>query len=91
MVNPKYFENPWEFKPDRWNQPLEHPNSYMPFSGGSRNCVGQHMSMMEVRIAIAETLKKYKLQRTGEPFQMGVHGFLHRPVSHDLVKFVTRA
>jgi cytochrome P450 len=51
MTNMKYFDNPWEFKPDRFNNPLQHPNSFMPFSGGARNCIGQHMAMMELRVA----------------------------------------
>ena len=68
MTNVKYFDDPWEFKPDRFNSPLEHPNAFMPFSGGSRNCIGQHMSMMEVRITLVDIVKKYKLERTAEAF-----------------------
>lgn len=90
MTNVKYFDDPWEFKPDRFNSPLEHPNAYTPFSGGPRNCIGQHMSMMEVRIAVVDILKKYKLERTSAVFQMKMRAFLNQPVDHNLVRFVPR-
>ena len=90
MTNVKYFDDPWEFKPDRFNNPLEHPNSYMPFMGGPRNCIGQHMAMMELRVALTEILKKYRLERTTEHFQVHMVGFLHQPIYNNLVKFIPR-
>lgn len=90
MTNVKYFDDPWEFKPERFNSPLEHPNAFMPFSGGPRNCIGQHMSMMEVRVALVDILKKYKLERTKEEFHMSMRVFLNNPINHNLVKFVPR-
>jgi cytochrome P450 len=70
MVNPEYFDDPREFNPYRFKLPLDHPNAFMPFSGGARNCIGQHMSMMEVRIALIDILKTYKLERTKVYFQV---------------------
>jgi cytochrome P450 len=52
MNNPKYFDAPLEFNPDRFKSPDFNINSYMPFSTGPRNCIGQHMAKMEVRIAV---------------------------------------
>lgn len=43
--NEKYWQNPLKFDPDRFlpermkNCPL---NYYVPFSDGSRNCIGMH-------------------------------------------------
>jgi cytochrome P450 family 4 len=91
MMNPKYFDDPREFKPDRFNTPLEHPNAFMPFSGGARNCIGQHMSMMEIRITLVDILKKYKLERTKVHFQTHMKGFLNLPINHELVRFVPRS
>jgi cytochrome P450 len=91
MTNVKYFEDPREFKPDRFNLPLEHPHAFTPFSGGARNCIGQHMSMMEVRITLVDVLKKYKLERTKTHFQVKLTSFMNRPVSPYLVRFIAKS
>jgi cytochrome P450 len=90
LTNLKYFDDPMEFKPDRFNRPFEHQNAFIPFSGGPRNCIGQHMAMMEVRIALVEILKRYKLVRTEVPFQMKLATVIAKPINHLLVKFLQR-
>jgi cytochrome P450 len=41
--NPKYFPNPDEFIPERWDTPLPHPFCYVPFHSGPRTCLGKEM------------------------------------------------
>lgn len=90
MTNVKYFDNPLKFDPDRWNKPLEYPHSFMPFSSGPRNCIGQHMSLMEVRVAVVSILRKYRLERTALEVQMHLSAFLNLPKHHGLVEFHLR-
>jgi cytochrome P450 len=46
MNNVKYWDDPSEFSPERFQHSIEYPNSYTPFATGPRNCIGQHMALM---------------------------------------------
>jgi cytochrome P450 len=44
--NPAHFKGTDEFRPDRWLNPDEKPkqHTFLPFSTGQRNCIGQHLA-----------------------------------------------
>ncbi|XP_066260171.1 cytochrome P450 4d8-like [Euwallacea similis] len=57
-----YFENPEEFIPERFeNFTGKLPFSYIPFSAGPRNCIGQKFAMMEILCTISKILRNFKL------------------------------
>jgi len=78
----KYFEDPEEFKPERWMdaQNKIDPYAFIPFSAGSRNCIGQHLAILEAKIIISEFLEKFDYKLT-EGYQMrtGLR-FLYEPL-----------
>jgi len=60
--NPMYYENVEKFDPYRWSEEKTKnlpPFAYIPFSAGSRNCIGQHLSQIEAKIMMSEFLQRY--------------------------------
>ena len=68
--DPKVFKNPMEFLPERWlkDSPLyenaeeNDPFIYTPFSAGGRNCIGQHMSLLEAKVILIMFLRNYRYE-----------------------------
>lgn len=63
--NDKYWEEPKKFDPYRFTQKnLEErdPFSYVPFSAGLRNCIGQRFALLEAKIYIFYILKNFNLR-----------------------------
>jgi cytochrome P450 len=58
----EFYERPEFFDPDRWtkiDQSKVDPLSYFPFSSGPRNCIGQHLALLESKIALVSLLHRY--------------------------------
>lgn len=64
----RWFDNPLEFKPERWqslNDSLP-KYAYMPFGGGARVCVGNHFALMEASIVLRTLLRRYRFSSLQE-------------------------
>jgi len=79
--NPKNFKDPHEFNIDRWrdkNAKMD-PYAFTPFSAGPRNCIGQHLSIMEAKIIISEFLERFDFKlKEGYVLKMTAR-FLYEP------------
>ncbi|AKU15597.1 hypothetical protein VV02_06570 [Luteipulveratus mongoliensis] len=53
--DPRFHEEPYAFRPSRFgpDAPDMHPFSYLPFGGGSRVCIGQHLAIFEATLVLA--------------------------------------
>ncbi len=70
--NPKYWEQPEKFMPERFYnvKPSEYSGQYFPFGAGPRMCIGNNFAMYEMVLAIAEIVKKYKIEEKKTPIEI---------------------
>ena len=70
--NASIFPEPMAFKPDRWldGTPAERrklERYLVPFSGGSRGCIGKLLAMAELHIVLATVIRRFEDMRLVEP------------------------
>jgi Cytochrome P450 len=59
--NPEYWPNPMSYDPYRFLRP-EHPTvpfTFLPFIAGPRNCLGQHLSLLESKMVLGMLTQRY--------------------------------
>lgn len=63
--NEKYFENAEQFIPERFSaersNEKQSPFTYIPFSAGPRNCIGQKFAMYEIKSIVSKILRNFEL------------------------------
>lgn len=69
--DPRYFDQPEDFLPDRWTEEFEKrlPKfAYFPFGGGPRVCIGASFASMEAALLLATIAQRFRLTlATGHP------------------------
>ena len=67
--DPKEWENPNEFIPERFDTPAGQraytPYAFVPFGGGLRNCIGAGFGQVEGKVVLARILQQYDLEYVG--------------------------
>jgi len=57
-MNEKTWDNPFEFKPERFESNSHYP-TFSPFSTGPRNCIGQSFAKTEMRVVLPTLMRNF--------------------------------
>jgi cytochrome P450 len=91
--DPRYFEHPTEFRPERWSDAFvrQLPRSaYIPFGGGPRICIGNRFAMMEAVLILATVAQRFRLEWQGQRPIVPLPSITLRPRGGVRVKLVPR-
>lgn len=67
--HPAFWHNPDEFDPERFSADhttTRHQGAYLPFGGGPRSCIGQHLAMIEAQLILAMIYQRYQLEAVSD-------------------------
>ena len=84
-TDPEIYENPLEYRPERFHPSEEqnrHPQSFLGFGDGPRNCIGLRFGRMQVRVGLITLLTKFKFSLsdiTPEKLEISKHSFVLIP------------
>jgi len=68
--DPRWFDDPLRFHPDRWADGLASglpKYAYFPFGGGPRLCIGNAFAMFEAPLVLAMIARRFNLELVTEP------------------------
>jgi cytochrome P450 family 135 len=55
------YPDAWTYRPSRFLENEVEPNTWLPFGGGVRRCIGAGFSLMEGTVVLREVLSRYRL------------------------------
>ncbi|PXX71246.1 cytochrome P450 [Nocardia tenerifensis] len=77
--NPANHPEPEQFRPERFLEGTVAPNTWLPFGGGVRRCIGAGFSLMEGAVVLRAVLTRYRLALPGAPERGRVRNITNVP------------
>lgn len=70
--NPSIFAQPDEYRPDRWlgKKTSEMQAAFIPFSTGSRGCIGRNITYLEQTVMIATLVRRYDFELASPDWEL---------------------
>ncbi|XP_049535219.1 probable cytochrome P450 4d14 isoform X1 [Anopheles darlingi] len=92
--DPELYPEPERFDPERFSeeaQAARPPYSYIPFSVGARNCIGQRYAMLEIKTMLVKVLANFRLLPCEDQNRLLIKTDMTlKPVNGAFVKIVNR-
>jgi cytochrome P450 len=88
--NPDLWPRPDRFDPERFLDARPRPHAYFPFGGGSRRCIGMSYALYEMRLIVAEALRRFRIIATSAPEPARTRGFTLAPAKGAIVRLMPR-
>ncbi|MFE5490784.1 cytochrome P450 [Streptomyces virginiae] len=60
--DPAYHHQPDQFRPERFLDGQPPANTWIPFGGGARRCIGAGFALLEATVALREVLQRYEIR-----------------------------
>jgi len=89
-TSPKYFDNPLEFRPERWLRAQQQqrrggeggvdPFMVLPFGFGPRMCVGRRFAEQELWIGLSKIIHSFKVSYDGDKIPLTLPGLDKHPI-----------
>jgi cytochrome P450 len=71
-MRPDLYDDPEEFRPERWLEAAPGSYTWIPFGGGVRRCIGASFAQMEMKTVLREVLRRVRLRATTPRPERGV-------------------
>ena len=60
--DPRLFPEPHRFRPERWTSGQANETGFLPFGGGARRCIGEHLANSYIDTVVPTTLRSLRMQ-----------------------------
>ena len=87
----RFFAEPRRFAPERFLAPAPARHAYFPFGAGTRQCIGESFAWMEGTLALAEIVRRWRLQLMSDAEPALTAKVTLRPAAPVIARVTTRS